>query len=76
MVFLPEACDYIAGNKVQSVAMAESLDGPLVEQYKSLAKSFGVWLSLGGLHIRVNFSISFFFVLYMLFQKSTCVFFF
>ncbi|XP_034231355.1 nitrilase and fragile histidine triad fusion protein NitFhit isoform X2 [Thrips palmi] len=34
--------------------MAESLDGPLLEQYKNLAKSFGVWLSLGGLHIKVD----------------------
>lgn len=68
MVFLPEACDYIAGNKVQSVEMAETLDGPLLKQYKNLAKSFGVWLSLGGLHIKVC-NNSFFLKFFLLLEK-------
>ncbi|XP_050427011.1 nitrilase and fragile histidine triad fusion protein NitFhit isoform X2 [Adelges cooleyi] len=30
--------------------MAESLDGPLISDYRALAKSLGVWVSLGGFH--------------------------
>lgn len=52
MVFLPEACDYIAESKNESIKMAESIHGPLVTRYCSLASSLGIWLSLGGLHIK------------------------
>ena len=31
-----------------ALSMAESLDGPLLQRYKSLAQKYGVWLSLGG----------------------------
>lgn len=57
VIFLPEACDYIAGNKTQTVEMAESINGPTVEAYKELAKQFKVWLSLGGIHIKVTFKL-------------------
>ncbi|CAL4098422.1 unnamed protein product, partial [Meganyctiphanes norvegica] len=52
MVFLPEACDYIAESKEQSLEMAEPLSGPLMQRYCGLAASAGVWLSLGGLHVK------------------------
>ena len=54
MVFLPEACDYIAESKEESVQLAESLYGPLVAKYRKLAASLKVWLSLGGLHVKVG----------------------
>lgn len=31
-------------------ALAESLNGPLMNQYSALAKKFNVWLSIGGFH--------------------------
>lgn len=53
MVFLPEAFDYIEQDKTKSFELAESLDGPTISNYKSLAKALGVWLSLGGFHEKV-----------------------
>jgi len=50
IAFFPEACDYLADNKKDIVAFAESLDGPTVSSYKKLASEHGIWLSLGGLH--------------------------
>ncbi|XP_076448546.1 nitrilase and fragile histidine triad fusion protein NitFhit-like [Babylonia areolata] len=50
MVFLPEACDYIADSKEKSVAMAESLDGDLVSRYRDVARQNQLWLSVGGFH--------------------------
>ena len=54
MVFLPEACDFIAESKEESVQLAESLYGPLVAKYRKLAASLKVWVSLGGLHVKVR----------------------
>ena len=53
MVFLPEACDYIADSKEQSVEMAESLDGDLVSRYRDTARQNQLWLSIGGFHQKV-----------------------
>lgn len=53
MIFLPEAFDYIEEDKAKSFKLAESLNGPTITNYKSLAKSLGVWLSLGGFHEKV-----------------------
>ncbi|KAF0303271.1 Nitrilase and fragile histidine triad fusion protein NitFhit [Amphibalanus amphitrite] len=50
VVFLPEACDYIAASRQQVVALAEPRDGPTVTAYRALAARLGVWLSVGGLH--------------------------
>ncbi|KAL6074972.1 Nitrilase [Balamuthia mandrillaris] len=47
---LPEAFDYIADNAEQGIAMAQSLDGPLMTRFRSLAKQHNMWLSLGGFH--------------------------
>lgn len=50
MVFLPEACDYIGESKQQSMDMAESIQGEIINEYKKLAKDLDVWLSVGGFH--------------------------
>lgn len=50
MAFFPEACDYLADNKKDAIAMAEPLDGLKVERYKEIAITNKIWLSLGGLH--------------------------
>ncbi|XP_008216975.1 deaminated glutathione amidase isoform X1 [Nasonia vitripennis] len=55
IAFLPEACDYLADNKADSVSMAESLDGSIVQRYKELALKEDMWLSLGGVHEAVCF---------------------
>lgn len=54
IAFFPEACDYLADNKKDIVAFAESLDGPTVSAYKRLASEHAIWLSLGGLHEKVE----------------------
>lgn len=54
MIFLPESFDYIEEDKNKSLKAAETLDGPLITNYKSLAKSLDVWLSLGGFHEKVK----------------------
>lgn len=53
MIFLPESFDYIEEDKAKSFEMAETLDGSLINNYKSLAKSLDIWLSLGGFHEKV-----------------------
>ena len=54
MVFLPEACDYIGESKQQSMDMAESVQGEIINEYKKLAKDLDVWLSVGGFHEKVG----------------------
>lgn len=54
MVFLPEACDYICENTADTVKMAESKDGSLISKYKNLAQKYNLWLSLGGIHLKVS----------------------
>lgn len=50
MVFFPEGCDYIGESIAESRALAEPLDGSLMSEYKKLAQTHGVWLSIGGFH--------------------------
>ena len=57
MVFLPEACDYIADSKEQSIDMAESLDGDLVSRYCDTARQHQLWLSIGGFHQKVAMTV-------------------
>jgi hypothetical protein len=54
MVFLPEAVDYIAESKQQSIEMAEDLSGTTISKYRDLAKQLGIWLSIGGFHQKVS----------------------
>jgi hypothetical protein len=58
MVFLPEACDYIGASKAETLAMAEPLNGDLIKAFCSLAKENGIWLSLGGIHEQVMYSVA------------------
>lgn len=55
MAFFPEACDFLADNKKDIVAMAEPLTGQTVTSYKELAVKNDIWLSLGGIHEAVKF---------------------
>lgn len=50
IAFFPEACDYLADNKKDIVAMAEPLTGQTVKSYKEIAVKNDIWLSLGGVH--------------------------
>ncbi|GAV03570.1 hypothetical protein RvY_13968-2 [Ramazzottius varieornatus] len=54
MVFLPEGFDYIAESSQESAAMSEPLEGTTMTSYRDLAKRLGVWLSLGGFHLKNN----------------------
>lgn len=54
MVFLPEACDYMSESKQESVSQAGSIHGPQMTRYCQLAREAKIWLSLGGLHIKVS----------------------
>lgn len=56
MVFLPEACDYIADSKQQSMELAESLEGETICKYRQLARQLSVWISIGGFHQKVGFN--------------------
>ena len=58
LVCLPECCLYIGGGLFSSTpssssgvapssVVAESVDGPSMLAFKSMAKKFGVWLSVG-----------------------------
>jgi hypothetical protein len=58
MVFLPEAVDYIAESKQQSIEMAEDLSGTTISKYRDLAKQLGIWLSIGGFHQKDKFLLS------------------
>lgn len=54
MVFLPECFDYIASSKKEKFELAEPIDGTLMSKYRDTAKQNKVWLSLGGLHTRLE----------------------
>ncbi|XP_044127961.1 deaminated glutathione amidase [Bufo gargarizans] len=50
VVFLPEAFDYIGSSTEETLSLAETLQGDLIQRYSGLARDCGVWLSLGGFH--------------------------
>ncbi|XP_066145780.1 nitrilase and fragile histidine triad fusion protein NitFhit isoform X1 [Euwallacea fornicatus] len=50
MVFLPEACDFISRDKSEFKKLSEPISGPLIKLYQDLAKTYGIWLSIGGFH--------------------------
>ncbi|CAF1441290.1 unnamed protein product [Adineta steineri] len=52
IVFFPEAFDYICDSKSLTLEKAESIDGPIINGYRKLAKQNQLWLSLGGFHQR------------------------
>ncbi|KAB7508114.1 Nitrilase and fragile histidine triad fusion protein NitFhit [Armadillidium nasatum] len=53
MIFLPEACDYIGESREETISLAESLSGSTVTSYCDLAKDSNIWLSVGGIHIKI-----------------------
>lgn len=53
MVFLPEACDYICETFTDVAKNAEPENGFVVSKFKSLARQYDVWLSIGGIHVKV-----------------------
>ena len=50
MVFLPEAFDFISTSSEESLNLAEDIEGPVMMNYRNIAKKLQVWLSLGGFH--------------------------
>lgn len=54
VAFFPEACDYLADNKKDTVAMAELLTGQTVASYEEIAAKNDIWLSLGGIHEAIS----------------------
>ncbi|KAG2423634.1 hypothetical protein HXX76_015151 [Chlamydomonas incerta] len=47
-LFLPECFAFIGDSPAQSLAAAQPLGGPLMAAYRQLARTHGLWLSLGG----------------------------
>ncbi|CAH8863481.1 unnamed protein product [Trichobilharzia szidati] len=54
MVFLPECFDFVGSSVNETLSLAEVLDGPLITNYRSLATREGLWISLGGAHIKTG----------------------
>ncbi|OIW12773.1 hypothetical protein TanjilG_24706 [Lupinus angustifolius] len=48
LICFPEAFSYVAAKDGESVTIAQPLDGPIMDQYCSLARESSIWLSLGG----------------------------
>lgn len=48
MLCFPENFSYVSAKDGDSVKIAESLDGPIMQGYCSLARESKIWLSLGG----------------------------
>ncbi|XP_065869515.1 deaminated glutathione amidase, chloroplastic/cytosolic [Euphorbia lathyris] len=48
LLCLPESFSFIGAKDGDSVKVAEPLDSPVMQQYCSLAREAGIWLSLGG----------------------------
>jgi len=51
-LFLPECFSFLGATWQESLAASEPLDGPTIQRYQELAKSTGLWLSLGGFQQR------------------------
>ncbi|XP_031379720.1 deaminated glutathione amidase, chloroplastic/cytosolic [Punica granatum] len=48
LLCFPESFSYIGARDGDSLKIAEPLDGPIMQQYQSLARESNIWLSLGG----------------------------
>ncbi|XP_047165843.1 deaminated glutathione amidase, chloroplastic/cytosolic isoform X2 [Vigna umbellata] len=48
LLCFPEAFSYVGTKDGDSVSVAQPLDGPIMNQYCSLARESSIWLSLGG----------------------------
>uniref|UniRef100_A0A0K0DJ02 CN hydrolase domain-containing protein n=1 Tax=Angiostrongylus cantonensis TaxID=6313 RepID=A0A0K0DJ02_ANGCA len=47
MVFFPECFDFVGRSKEENIALASEEQG---ESYRSFARQYGIWISLGGFH--------------------------
>jgi hypothetical protein len=50
MVFLPEACDFIESSSESTQEKSETLDGEFISNFKNLASSLDIWISIGSFH--------------------------
>ncbi|XP_024024738.1 nitrilase-like protein 2 isoform X2 [Morus notabilis] len=48
LICFPENFAFVGAKDGESLKIAERLDGPIMQQYCSLARESGIWLSLGG----------------------------
>ncbi|AES63039.2 carbon-nitrogen family hydrolase [Medicago truncatula] len=48
LLCFPEAFSFVGAKDGDSVSIAQPLDGPIMDQYCSLARESSIWLSLGG----------------------------
>lgn len=51
---LPECFHFIGASASETLAQAETLEGPSIKRYRELAKENTIWLSLGGFHERAQ----------------------
>ncbi|KAJ0240977.1 Deaminated glutathione amidase [Hirschfeldia incana] len=54
LVCFPENFSYMGEKSGDNVKIAESLDGPVMQRYCSLARDSNIWLSLGGFQERFD----------------------
>ncbi|KAI3968913.1 hypothetical protein MKW92_042755 [Papaver armeniacum] len=48
MICFPENFSFVGAGDGESMKIAEPLDGPIMQKYRSLARESNIWLSLGG----------------------------
>ncbi|CAN6463194.1 unnamed protein product [Victoria cruziana] len=48
LLCFPESFSFVGARDGESLEAAQSLDGPILQGYRSLAREFNIWLSLGG----------------------------
>ncbi|KAK8958037.1 hypothetical protein KSP39_PZI001238 [Platanthera zijinensis] len=48
LLCLPESFSFVSAEDGESLKIAESIDGPIMQKYCSLARESNIWLSLGG----------------------------
>lgn len=56
LICLPECFAFMGDEKVDSNDIKETLSGPILEKYCSLAKEYKAWLSLGGFQEKIESS--------------------
>lgn len=54
IAFLPECFDMLCESRQETLSNLEPLNGSLITRYRQLASKLGIWLSLGGLHEKVE----------------------
>ncbi|KAJ1363935.1 Nitrilase and fragile histidine triad fusion protein NitFhit [Parelaphostrongylus tenuis] len=50
MIFFPECFDYVGRSKEENISLATEEQGPIMDRFRDLARNYGLWISLGGLH--------------------------